>query len=243
LRAFWRYFLVFVFIFSVVVIAEARFDSLDGLTVREPMPVRTLVGHLALREYGTDDNYLERVLKIDPNNARAWERRCTALLGATQSDWISDCQHALKLEATGTNYRLMGSAQEQANEFCAAQASYHTALSKPDIAGVRPHLLRDEARAALACGDPATSLAVLHTAEEIDESTAGNVAAPGEINSARDGLASDYGYMAVVYDHINQPEKAREMCSEAYPGSETCNCQLTGTGLVCSHGAQQSLLR
>jgi hypothetical protein len=231
-----------VFVVSALIALEARFTAFDGLTVHEPRPMRAVVGRLALREYGAGDADLDRVLRLDPNNTLAWERRCTAFLGATQAEWVSDCRHALKLEASGANYRLMGSAQEQARQFCAAEASYRAAVAQPDMAGQRPFVLRDGARAALNCGDPAASLALLHTAEQLDQASADSAYAPEETQRARDGLASDRGYMAVVYQQMNQPEKAKQMCFEANPAYADCTCQLTGTGLVCSPTASPTLV-
>jgi hypothetical protein len=237
-----RSFLLVAFVFSALIVMEARFPSLDSLTLHEPRPMRSLVGHLALREYGAGDTGLDRVLRLDPNNALAWERRCTAFLGATQAEWVSDCQHALKLQANGANYRLVGSAQEQANQYCAAEASYRTAEAQPDMAGQRPFLLRDAARAALDCGDASASLDMLRSAEQLDQRSADLAVAPDETQRARDGLSSDHGYMAVVYQQMNRPDKARHMCFEANPGYGDCSCQLTGTGLVCTPAASPTLV-
>jgi tetratricopeptide (TPR) repeat protein len=228
--------------FSALIVVEARFAVFDGLTVHEPGPMRSLVGRLALRESGSGNADLDRVLVLDPNNTLAWERRCTAFLGATQAEWVSDCRHALTLEASGANYRLMGSAQEQASQYCAAEASYRAAIAQPDMIGQRPVVLRDAARAALNCGDPAASLNLLHTAEQLDQASASNALAPEDSQRARDGLASDRGYMAVVYQQTNQPDKARQMCFEANPGYGNCSCQLTGTGLICSPQASPTLV-
>jgi hypothetical protein len=242
MRVIWRSSLLLVFVLSALIVFEARFPWLDSLTVHEPRPMRSLVGRLALREYGPGDADLDRVLRIDPRNTLAWERRCTAFLGPTQADWVSDCQHALKLEASGANYRLVGAAQEQAGQYCAAEDSYRTAVVQPDMMGQRPVVLRDAARAALNCDDPAASLSLLHSAEQLDETSAGIAAAPEESQRARDGLASDHGYMSVVYQKMNQPEKARQMCFEANPGYADCACQLTGNGLVCTPAATPTLV-
>jgi len=242
MRVVQRSLLLVAFVFSLLIVVEARFPSLDSLTVHEPRPVRSLVGRLALREDGAADTGLDRVLRLDPNNARAWERRCTAFLGATQTEWVSDCQHALKLQTSGANYRLMGSAQEQAGQYCAAEASYRAAETQPDMAGQRPFLLRDAARAAMDCGDTNVSLALLHTAEQLDQHSADIAQAPEESQRARDGLSSDRGYMSVVYQQMNQPENAHRMCFEANPGYGDCSCQLTGSALVCSPAVSSTLI-
>jgi hypothetical protein len=52
--------------------------------------------------------------------------------------------------------------------------------------------------------------------------------------AVRESLASDRGYMSVVYDRLNQSEKAKQMCTEANPGSPGCSCELTGNALICS---------
>jgi tetratricopeptide (TPR) repeat protein len=242
MRVVLRSLILVVVVVSALVVFEARFPGLDSVTVHEPRPMRTLVGRLALREYGSGEADLDRVIRLDPNNTLAWERRCTAFLGATQAEWVSDCQHALKLETSGANYRLMGSAQEQASQYCAAEASYRAAVAQPDMLGQRPVVLRDAARAALSCGDPSASLNLLHTAEQLDEASASSASAPEETQRAHDALASDHGYMSVVYLEMNQPDKAKEMCFEANPAYADCACQLTGTGLVCSPSASPTLV-
>jgi hypothetical protein len=226
-------------LFVVAVVAEARFPALDPITVQEPHPMRAVVAGLAMRELGPADNQVDRILSLDPKNARAWERRCSAAIGPSPATSVYDCRRAYELDASTANLRSVGSALESDGQSCEAEAIYRQAYEKPDLAVRKPLVLRDQARAALNCGHPEVSLRALEQAEQIDLAEATGVerdimqvADPSA--AVRESLASDRGYMAVVYERMNQPERAKQMCTESNPGSPGCSCELTGNALICS---------
>jgi tetratricopeptide (TPR) repeat protein len=232
-------FLVFLVVFAVLVAFEARFPALDPLTVKEPHPVRALVAGLAMRELGPADNQVDRILALDPSSARAWERRCTAAIGPSPATSVYDCQRAYEFDPSAANLRAVASAQESAGQACEAEATYREAYNKADLGVRKPLVLRDEARAALTCGHPGTALQALEQAEVYDlaESTdtprdPTQVADPSA--AVRESLAADRGYMAVVYERMNQSDKAKQMCTAANPSSPGCSCELTGNALTCS---------
>ncbi len=239
MRLFRQILLVVFSVFIVLVLTEARFPALDPITVYEPHPMRAVVAGLAMRELGPADNDVDRILRIDMENARAWERRCTAAIGPSPASSVYDCKRAYEFEPTAANLRAVASAEESAGQVCEAEAGFHQDYEKSDLAVRKPLVLRDEARAALACGHPEAAMAALHQAELLDlaESTdtprdPTQVADPSA--AVRESLASDRGYMAVVYDRMNQSDKAKQMCTEANPGSPGCACELTGNALICS---------
>jgi tetratricopeptide (TPR) repeat protein len=239
MRVFRQSLFAFVFILFVLVLFEARFPSLDPVTLHEPHFLRAAVADLAMRELGPADNQVDRILILDFDNARAWERRCTAAIGPSPASSVYDCQRAYDVDPSAANLRAVASAQEAAGEVCKAEASFRQAQEKPDLNVRKPLLLRDEARAALACGHPEVALDDLKQAEVLDlaESTdtprdPTQVADPSA--AIRESLASDRGYMSVVYDRLSQSEKAKQMCTEANPSSPGCSCELTGNALICS---------
>jgi hypothetical protein len=246
MRVFRQMLLVIVFFGAILVLVEARFPSLDPITVYEPHPMRAMVSSLAMRELGPADNEVDRILMLDQKNARAWERRCTAAIGPSPAQSVSDCQRAYDLDPSAANLRAVASAQEADFEFCQAEVSYRKAYEKPDLTVRKPLVLLDEARAALSCGHPQVALEALRQAEQLDladstdvEQDPTQVADPSA--AVRESLAADRGYMAVVYDRINQPETAKQMCTEANPGSPNCSCELTGNALICSLNATYAI--
>lgn len=239
MRVFQQSLLAILFVFVALVLTEARFPPLDPITLHEPHPMRALVASLAMRELGPADNDVDRILKLDQKNARAWERRCTAAIGPAPVQSVYDCERAYELDPSAATLRAVASAQESAGLVCEAEENFHTAYERADLAVRKPLVLRDEARAALACGHPEISLNALHQAEVLDLAEATDtprdptqVADPSA--AIRESLASDRGYMAVVYERMHQADKAKEMCTEANPGSPNCSCELTGNALICS---------
>jgi tetratricopeptide (TPR) repeat protein len=237
MRVFWRSLLFVLVGVSAALLSAARFCRLDPLTIRMPHAIRSVVATLAVHENSIGPNALNRAITIDPGNAAAWGRRCIAYVGKDAAERLNDCRRAVALRATGANYRAEATALEDTGDSCAAEAAYRTALSQRDIVH-RAYVLRDQARAALACGDINGSLAALKSAEEFDQHNL--LLSEAAAISGRDGLAADRGYMSVVYEQMHQPQKAREMCSEANPGFGSCTCQLTGAGLSCSQNAPPS---
>jgi hypothetical protein len=231
----------------VLSLIEARFPALDSLTTLQPHPLRAIVAGLAMRELGPADNGVDRILKLDPGNAPAWERRCTAAIGPSPAISVSDCERAYALDPTAANLRAVASAQESDNRPCEAEDNYRKALSKPDLAVRKPLGLRDESRAALACGHAESALQALQQAELFDLQNTSSLQNTSALErdptqaAVRDSLASDHGYMAVVFERINQPEKARQMCTEANPGSPGCSCELTGNALICSQATTYTI--
>jgi tetratricopeptide (TPR) repeat protein len=237
MRAIWIRLVLISACVCVVLLAEARFTALDGFTLKMPHPLRAIVATLTVHENGASAAALDRALTIDPDNTAAWGRRCSAYVGKDATERLYDCQRAVALRASAANLRGEASALEESGNFCAAEATYRAALTKADVVGQRAYVMRDQARTGLACGDVSGSLTALRSAEEIDTR---NAAEAGQNASGRDGLAADRGYMAVVYDRMNQPQKAKELCAEANPAYASCTCELTGSGVSCAQTVAQT---
>ena len=233
MRAFWRG-VLFLLVFSFALLAiAARFPVFDPVTADLPRPLRSAVATLAVHEnVGVDPDPVTRALALDPENAAAWSRRCTAFMGMTPGERLADCRHAVALHPTTADLRAFGSALEDQGEFCGAEDAYRRALDTPEAAGQRPLVLREEARAALTCGDMNGSLSALRAAAAIDlhEAESLETAPP----AVRESLSNDHGYMSVVYQRMQQPDRANEECVAANPGLSACSCTLTLGGLSCT---------
>ena len=222
MRRIWRNLSILIVGGGALLCAQARLCRFDSLTMQLPHPIRSLVATIAVHENGVGPNALDRALMIDPENAAAWGRRCDAYVGSNPQERLADCRKAVSLEDSAANLRAEGAAFEEAGDSCGAASTFRAALGKRDLRMQKTYVMRDEARTALACGDAQGSLVALRTAEEVDK------------HDQSDGLSVDRGYMSVVYDKLNQPQKAKEMCTEANPGYGSCTCTMGSGGPSCT---------
>ncbi len=116
--------------FVLLLVAAARYPSMDAFTMKLPMDFRTAVAELTLRNagYGKDSaKGIDRAIKFDPESADAWTRRCHGNVDETTYDQAA-CRKAITLEPTASNFNGLGMAQEQAKDYCAAEDSYTSAI-------------------------------------------------------------------------------------------------------------------
>ena len=220
--------------FTLMALA-ARFPAFDPVTLSLPHPVRAAVATLAVHESpGVEAAPVFRALALDPENAAAWNKRCTAFLGVDAGERLSDCRRAVELHPTTASLRALGSALEEQGDVCPAAAAYGRALETPDASGQRPLILREQARAALDCGDTAASLDALHRAETLDLREAGT--ADPLVPALRDALSSDHAYLSIVYRRLHQPDQANLECVAANPGYSSCTCERSAAGFSCTPG-------
>ena len=139
----------------------ARFPALDTISLDLPHPLRSLVATLAVRESTPVAGSLDRALAIDPDNAAAWGRRCTAYMGNDPADRLADCQKAVALKADAANLRGEAAALEENGDPCAAERSYRAAREHGDLFGQRTYVMRDQARAACSAAIPPKASAFL----------------------------------------------------------------------------------
>jgi len=176
---------------------------------------------------------LNRVVKLDPDNSDAWDRRCTF---ATEKDDpaidIATCRRAVQLNQDAWNYDSLGLAQERAGDFCAAEGSFTSAVQKENGKDAGP--LRNMGRAAIRCGRTGGGIAGFEMAEAIDAKA---VADPEDDGDTKDDLKLDREYLVVVYDRLGEPEKSHAMCAKAHPEWAGCACELDQHGVKCSERA------
>jgi tetratricopeptide (TPR) repeat protein len=218
--------------FVLYLAAAARYPATDSFTAKLPALVGAAVAQIALRKApnGKDESTaLDRVIRLDPENADAWSWRCHANNNATAADEPA-CRKAIALGPTAWNFNGLGDAQEHAGEFCAAEDSYTKAVQATANEAL---YLRNMARAAMRCGHTGASVAGFEVAEGLDAKAAAD---PDEDEITKDDLLTDREYLAVAYDRSNQPDKAAAMCTKAHPEWKTCHCELTEIGMNCANG-------
>jgi tetratricopeptide (TPR) repeat protein len=211
--------------------AAARYPAMDGLTARLPPIVGAAVSQIALRKApgGKDGSKaLDRVIRLDPENAEAWSWRCHANDNATAADEPA-CRKAIALGPTAWNFNGLGDVQEHAGDFCAAEDSYTRAVQ---VTTNEALYLRNMARAAIRCGHTGASVAGFEVAEGLDAKAAAD---PDEDELTKDDLRKDREYLTVAYDRAKQPDKATAMCTKAHPEWKTCHCELTDSSVKCGN--------
>jgi tetratricopeptide (TPR) repeat protein len=223
-------------IFVLYLVAASKYPRMDAFTVKLPSIVRTTVAELTLQKAGYgkgSERAIDRTIRLDPENAGAWGRRCRFVVDETNYDQAV-CRKAIALDPSPWNYNGLGRAQENAKDFCAAEDSYTTAIrgSQNDA-----ELLRNMARAALRCGHTGASIAGFEVAEGLDAKVAAD---PDEDEDVKADLLTDREYLAVAYDRTNQPAKAAAACAKAHAGWKSCHCELTDSSMKCSDGSAAS---
>jgi tetratricopeptide (TPR) repeat protein len=217
-------------VFVLWLVAAAKYPVMDANTMRLPDGIRATVAELVIRNagYGKDSaNAIDRVIRLDPDNSDAWNRRCEASVEKKSGD-LAPCRRSISLDPSAINYDRLGLGQENAKDFCTAEDSYTSAIR---LSQNNATLLRHMGRAALRCGHTAASVAGLEVAEDLDTKEASD---PSEDDDMKADLLEDREYLAVAYDRTRQPAKATAMCIKAHVGWKNCQCELTDTNVKCS---------
>jgi tetratricopeptide (TPR) repeat protein len=219
--------------FVLLIVAAAKYPAMDPFTMKLPTSVRTSVTELVLHNapYGSVSSTLvDRALKLDPESGDAWARRCHGNGEESKYDQGA-CRKAISLDPSAWNYNGLGTAQENAKDYCAAEDSYTKAIQ---AAANSAYSLRNMGRAALRCGHVGASVAGFEVAEGLDAKA---TADPDEDDDVKADLLADREYLAVVYDRTNQSAKATAICTKAHADWKACHCELTDTAVKCSGAA------
>jgi hypothetical protein len=215
--------------FVLLIAAAAKYPAMDALTVKLPAAIRTTVADLTLRNagYGKDSvTLVDRAVVLDPESADAWGRRCHGDGDKASYDQAA-CRKAIILDPSAWNFNGLGTTQENAKDFCAAEDSYTSAIK---ASANDAYSLRNMGRAALRCGHVGASVAGFEVAEGLDAKAAAD---PDQDDDIKADLLSDREYLAVAYDRTNLPAKAAAICARAHADWKTCHCELTDTDVKC----------
>ncbi len=219
-----------------LLVAEAYWPKLDGLTMAMPSGVRSTVAAMAMNQVGfgkDSEPKVERVLKLDSANPEALSRRCEVESNTKASQALATCEAAIAHGASASNYNALGHAQDQTGDFCSAEESYTVANNF--VQGGNAFYLRAMGISAYRCGRVAYSVAELGAAESLDEKDAADANADeDEIADAKMDLQIDREWLVVAYGADKMPKEAAESCSNAHPEWKTCNCIFIAGKAVCT---------
>ncbi len=221
------------------VAAEARYPGLDPLTLHNPSFLREFVGEVAITwvGYGKDSaSRLDRVLRLAPNNAEAWTRRCSEQNYAGLDQAFAACTKAVSLSPMQWNYNNLGRAQEKRHDPCAAEDSFNVANMK--AAWADTYILREFGEASLECGHVAAAVNEFEQAEKKDAQQVAVAAAENEdeddLQEEKDDLATDRDWLILVYGRYGSMTEAAQMCSTVHPAWKTCSCNIGAKGVQCA---------
>jgi len=217
--------------FVLLIVAAARYPPMDSFTMTLPTTIRTAVADLTLRNAGFGNESgkgIDRAIKLNPESSDAWTRRCHGGADETSYDQAA-CRKAVTFDPSSWNYNGLGTTQEQAKDYCAAEDSYTSAIKGTANNAL---FLRNMARAALRCGHLGASVAGFEVAECLDTKAAAD---PNEYEEVKADLLSERQYLVVVYTLSKEPLKAAAICAKTHPDWKTCHCDLTETNVKCSN--------
>jgi hypothetical protein len=225
-------------LFVCWLLAASRWSKMDALTMRAPMAMRGVVASVVLQKAGWGRDafpMLDRVTRLDPDNADAWGRRCTVYSRGPQPEAdVEACVKAVSLQPTPQMYMALGRADERAGKECDAAEAFKTAVRGP-VRGYK----RTESmgRAALKCGDLVEAREGLETAVSVQAARLmDKTASDSQMTQVKTDQLTDREYLIVTYDGLHEAKVAKHMCSVAHVGWKGCACGMEGGEVVCREG-------
>lgn len=222
--------------FVLWLLLAVRWPKMDALTMQMPEGVRTTVANVAMDRVRYGEAGLagiHRVLALDPENQRAWDRLCgwesEAGAGATG---LKDCQKAVSLDDSAVNWDELGEAQEGVGDECGAADSYTKASSKGST-GLYYGYVEHLGRASLRCGNYYDARAGLAAAIDLEGK---EIKDPDEdeedVADDKANQLVDQEYLIVTMGELHDADGAKKACSAAHPEWKGCSCKLDAKGEV-----------
>jgi hypothetical protein len=218
--------------FVAFLLTAANVPAMDSFTLTLPQTIRAGVAQLALSSGGGAGNKKthDRVLKLDPSNARLNGREIA--LGSKPGSSISfpaNNEAAARLNKLGLD-------QEKAGDPCTAEDTFTQANSSAN--GASTQYLRNMGRAAYECGRYAYSTSEFSAAEDRD---AGDLKAdPDDADDINPDLFADREWLSLAYTASRQPQLASDACLRAHTSWKACRCTLKDERPSCAEVATRS---
>jgi hypothetical protein len=222
-------------VFVLWLLVAVRLPQMDAFTIRMPSGVRSTVADVAMDRVPYGKAGLagtHRVIALNPENQRAWDRLCGWESQDADAHGLKDCEKAVSMDDSAGNWDDLGEAQEAARNECAAADSYTKAASKGSSGlyyGYAEHL----GRASLRCGNYYDARAGLAAAIDLEGKEIKDPDADEEdIANDKASQLTDREYLIVTMDHLQDADGAKASCSSAHPDWKGCACKLDAKGEV-----------
>ena len=219
-------------------LAASQWAKMDALTMHAPDGMRSVVASLVMKKAGWGRDafpMLERVMRLDPDNAEAWGRRCMVYSRGPQPEAdVEACVKAVSLQPTPQMYTALGRADDRAGKECDAAEAFKTAVHG-QMRGYKA--MERMGRAELKCGELPEAREGLETAVLLEnDRLLGKGVTAAQIPQVKADLLTDREYLIVAYDGLKEAKLAKQMCSVAHVGWKGCVCGMEGGEVVCREG-------
>jgi hypothetical protein len=222
-------------LFVTWLLLASRWQKMDPTTAHAPLALRQAVASIILQKAGYGKKSLpalNRILRLDPKNAGAWQRRCSIFVWDKSSPNLKDCEAAVQFAEAPGDYYNLGRAQETIGDPCTAEDSYTHAVSatssNPDT-----DYLEAMGRAALRCNHLPGSRAGFELAIETQQKWLNQPDQDqDEIDDAKKDILADQESLIVIYHRQHDDTLAGQTCTAAHPGWKSCSCDIDAKGIA-----------
>ena len=219
-------------LFVTWLLLASRWQKMDPTTAHAPLFLRQAVASVILQKttYGKESlPRIDRILRLDPQNAEAWQRRCSASAWG-KSPNLKDCETAVKFAGGPGDYYNLGHIEEAAGDPCTAEDNYTEAVSKTS-ANPDTDYLEAMGRSALLCNHLPASRAGYEVAATTQQKWLNQSDLDqDEIDDAKKNLLADQESLIVIYHRQHDDLLAGQTCTAAHPNWKVCSCDIDTKG-------------
>jgi len=223
-------------LFVTWLLLASRWQKMDPSTAHAPLTLRQAVASVILQKttYGKESlPTINRILRLDPQNADAWHRRCSVYAWDDNSTPnLTDCEAAVKFDNAPADYYNLGHIQETTGDPCTAEDNYTEAVSatssNPDS-----DYLEAMGRAALLCNHLPASRAGFEAAITTQQKWLNQSDQDeDEVDDAKKDIIADQESLIVIYHRQHEDLLAGKTCTAAHPGWKACSCDIDTKGVA-----------
>lgn len=219
-------------LFVTWLLLSVSWSRMDATTMKLPSGLRSAVAAVALDRPPFGPDKIDRVLRLDPDNAKAIGESCRWYSEKKSLQQKLDiCRKAVSLEPISGNFYALGRAQEGTDDECTAEETFTRASrSNPDVDNYND--VEAMGIAALRCGHLYYARAGLEQASIVQEKVLKNSKDedPEEIDDIKDDQKTDREYLILTYDGLHETQLKSQTCKLAHPDWQACDCRLDEDG-------------
>lgn len=224
-------------VFVVWLLLATKIPRMDALTMKMPLPVRSMIADIVLQERTKPAT--QRANRLDPDSIR----RAAALRKA-----LSIRTGSISAEVYGSNGRQIdarkfaasASRAEMTGDHCGAADEYANAVY--EVQGDDSAYIYSEemGKSAWLCGSVSGARKGFETAIAKQQRflKRPNIT-DAEVTEAHNDMLRDDDWLVLVYSKQHERALARQACSQSHPKWASCTCKLDGQGnnISCSAGS------
>jgi len=217
-------------LFTAWLMTSVYWPRMDALTLKLPMPLRSLVAEVIAQ---SPRHNADRATRLDPQvQFPIVEQIDDSAVAADVPDdfhpgYTANSPEAAKLDTQGVTKEANG-------DECGAVTFYTLADSKEDPSNGVYRYAEHKGRAALVCGKSLGAAQVgFETALRKEKTLLQS--SVGDQRPLQATMQQDREWLIVVYDRVNEPGMAHDLCKVTHPQWKSCSCKLAGKEVKCSN--------